>query len=100
MGYMLETHEQVLKEISLYQAIRNVQYGIHQSLYHLFSLLEIFNSKTGIFFTSVDKLGLALHEMFEVSTLLMGEVPYGEHIPITEELSMLRAKDKCIYKTY
>lgn len=28
VGYMFNTHEQVLKEIGLYQAIRNVQYGI------------------------------------------------------------------------
>lgn len=97
---MLESHGQVLKEISLYQAIQNVQYGLSQSPYHLFCLLEMFNSKTGTFFTSVGGLGLALHEMYKVSALFMGEVSYEEYTSTTEELNMLRVKDEHIYETY
>lgn len=66
----------------------------------MFCLLEMFNSKIGTVFTSVGKLGLALHEKFEVSVLSMGEVPYKEYILTNEELSMLRAKDECIYEIY
>lgn len=60
----------------------------------------MYNSKNDTFFTPVGELGLALHEIYEVSALSMGEVPYKEYILTTEKLSMLRAKDKCIYETY
>lgn len=60
----------------------------------------MFNSKTGTFLTPIGKLGLALHKMFEVSALSMGEVTYEEDIPTTEELNMLWAKNECIYETY
>lgn len=66
---------------------------------HLFSLLEMYNFETDMF-TPLSKLGLVLHEMFEVSALSMGEVPYAEYNPTTEELNMLNAKDEHIYETY
>ena len=40
----------------------------------------------------------ALHEMYEASRLLMGEMPYKEYIPGTEELHVL--KKKHVYETY
>lgn len=60
----------------------------------------MYNSETGTFFTPMGELGLTLHEMYEVSVLLMGEVPYEEHIPTIEELHRLRAKNERIYETY
>lgn len=83
MGSMLESHEHVFKEICLYRAIRNVQYVIRQSPYHLFSQLDMFNFETDIFFIPVGELGLAFHEMLEVSVLSMGEVPYEKCVPTT-----------------
>lgn len=100
MGYILDTHEQVLKEIDLYRAIRNIQYGIPQSPYHLFSLLAMLNSKTNMFFTPVGKPEVALHELFEMSTLSMEEILYGRYIPMSKELNMLKTKDIRIYKIY
>lgn len=63
VGYMLESHGQVLREIDLHQVIRNVQYSLSQSQYHLFSLLEMYNSEANTFFTPISELGLALYEM-------------------------------------
>lgn len=60
----------------------------------------MYNSEIGTFFTPVGELGLALHELYEVSTLSISEVPYEEYIPTTEELNMLGAKHERIYETY
>lgn len=60
----------------------------------------MYNSEKGTFFTLVGELGLALYEMYEVSTLSMGEVTYEEYIPTTEELSLLKARDEQVYGTY
>lgn len=38
--------------------------------------------------------------MFEVSVLSVGEVPYEEYIPTTEELYILKTKDMHIYESY
>lgn len=97
---MLDTHDQVLKEIGLYRAIRNVQYGILQGSYHLLDLLEMYNSTTDAFFALVSEQVLTLHEMYEVSMLSMDEASYKEYIPTTDELNMLKAKDMRIYETY
>lgn len=47
--------------------IRNMQYGLSHCTYHLFSILKMYNYKSGTFFTLINELGFALHEMFEVS---------------------------------
>lgn len=64
----------------------NMQYSLPHSAYHLFSILEMYNSKFGIFFTSVGELDLALHEIFKVFLLSKGELPYEEIIPMAQEL--------------
>ena len=45
-------------------------------------------------------MGLALHEMYEVLGLVIGDVPYEEYVPITEELHLLRKEDPQVYETY
>lgn len=45
----------------------------------------------GTFFTPVGELGFAF-QMFEVSLLLMGELPYEEYVPTVEELNQLKEK--------
>ena len=45
-------------------------------------------------------MGLALHEMYEVSGLVIGDVPYEEYIPSTEELHLLKKSDPLLYETY
>ena len=43
---------------------------------------------------------LALHEMYEVSWLVMGDAPYKEYVPTSEELHLLRKEDPQVYETY
>ena len=44
---------------------------------------------TGTFFTRVGELGMALYEMWEVSALPMGSLPYEEYFPCEAELALL-----------
>jgi len=45
-------------------------------------------------------MGLALHELYEVSGLVMGDVPYEEYVPTSEELNLLWKEDPQVYETY
>lgn len=63
-----------------------MQYGLSHSTYHLFSSLEMYDSKSRTFFTPVGELDFALPEMFEISLLSIGELPYEEIVPMIEEL--------------
>ena len=45
-------------------------------------------------------MGLALYEMYEVSGLVIGDVPYEEYVPSIEELHLLKKNDPLVYKTY
>jgi len=45
-------------------------------------------------------MGFALHEIFEVSGMSMGDLPYDEYIPITEELHLLKRDVPQVYETY
>ena len=44
--------------------------------------------------------GVALHELYEVSGLVMGDAPYEEYVPTSEELHLLRKEDPAVYETY
>jgi len=44
--------------------------------------------------------GLALHKMYEVSGLMIGDAPYEEYVPSTEELQLLKKSDPLVYETY
>jgi len=54
---------------------------IPQSNHHFYAILERCNPKTCTFFTPVGEMRFALHDMFEVSGLVMGDTPYGEYVP-------------------
>jgi len=45
-------------------------------------------------------MGLTLHEMYEVSGLVIGDVPYEEYVPSTKELYLLKKSDPLVYETY
>ena len=66
------------------------RYGIIPSHYNFFGILEKYNPDTCTFFTLVGEMDFSLHEMFEVSGLFMGDLPYEEYIPNTEELHLLK----------
>jgi len=45
-------------------------------------------------------MGLTLHELYEVSGLVMGDAPYEEYVPTSEELHFLKKEDPQVYETY
>ena len=56
---------------------------------HFYAILERYNLETCTFFTPIGEMVLALHEMYEVSGLVIGDVPYEEYVPSIEELHLL-----------
>jgi len=55
------------------------------SVPNFYALLELYYPSFGTFFTPVGELGLALHEMSEISNLPPGSLPYEEYFPCTAE---------------
>jgi len=86
--------------VGLYHSVRAVQYGLLQSSHHFYDILERYNSLTGTFFTPVGEMRLALHELYEVSGLVIEDAPYKEYVPTTEELHLLKKEDSQVYETY
>jgi hypothetical protein len=76
VGFVLTELGGLLKRVGLYTAVRAVRWGIPQSSQNFFGVLERYNSLTGTFFTPVGEMGLALHEMHEVSGLSTGDFLY------------------------
>lgn len=91
MGFMLSTFKATLEDLGFDQAIRNIQFGLSHSSYHLFSVLEMYNPSLNIFITPVCELGFALYKMFEVCLISMGELPYEEYVPITKQMNRLKS---------
>lgn len=60
MDFVLSTFGDVLRDFRLYSAIKNVQFGLSCSSYHLYSVLGMYNPCSGTFFTLVGELGFAL----------------------------------------
>lgn len=44
-------------------------------------------------------MGLALHEMWQISELLIGDIPYEEYFPESKELEILSTRDNSLYHT-
>ena len=53
-----------------------------------------------MFFTPINELNMALHEMWEVSNLYIGSKPYEEYFPCAEELAQLEKDEPALYETY
>ena len=51
------------------------------SVANFYAIFELYFPATGTFFTPVGELGMALHEMWEVSALPLGSLPYEEYFP-------------------
>ena len=80
--------------------MRAVWYGIPQSNQYIYAILEQYNPETCTFFTPIGKMGIALHEMYEVSGLVIRDGPYKEYVLSTEELYLLKRRDPLVYGTY
>ena len=61
-------------------------------------MLERYNPETCTFFTPVREMGLDFHEMYEVSGLVMGDIPYEEYGPSVEELHLMEDSAPLVYK--
>jgi len=75
VGFVLAELGDLLLQAGLYEVVRAVQYGLLQSMQHFYSVLERYNSETCTSFTPMGEMGLPLHEMYEVSRLVMGDAP-------------------------
>jgi len=100
VGFVLTELGDLLKRVGLYSAVRAVQWGIPQSSQNFFGILERYNPLTGTFFTPVGEMGLALHELHEVSGLVTGDMPYEEYVPTAVELRHVKEEFPLIYETY
>ena len=100
VGFVLIDLGDLLKRVGLYVAVRAVQWGIPPGSHNFFGILERYNSLTGTFFTPVGEMGLAMHELHEVSGLSTGDIPYEEYVPTTEELHHLKREFPGVYETY
>ena len=62
-------------------------------------MLEKYNPNSCTFFSPVGEMWFALHEMYEVSGLPMGDLPYEEYVPGTKELHWMKDAPR-VYETY
>ena len=67
VGFVLAEFDDLLLQARLYGAMRPIQYGILQSIQHFYAILKWYNPETCTFYTPIGEMGLALHEMYEVS---------------------------------
>jgi len=75
------------------KCVRATCYGIQMSVANFYAFFELYCPTTGTFFTPVGELGMALHEMWEVSDLTMGSLPYEEYFPCEAELALLEKRE-------
>ena len=93
VGFVLVELGALLQQVGLYHSVRAVQYGLPQSSHNFYGIQEHYNPLTGTFFTPVEEMGLALHELYEVSGLVMGDAPYEEYVPTSKELHLLKKEN-------
>lgn len=77
-----------------------MKYGIHQNPSSFYAMLERFNLDSCTFFTPVGELGLEFHEMYAVSGLSWGNIPYEERYPPLSELKELWDHHVGVYEMY
>ena len=80
--YVLAYFEEDLKRLGLYEALRATCYGIQMSVANFYAIFKLYYPAIGTFFTPVGELGMALHEMWEVSALPIGSLPYEEYLSL------------------
>ena len=85
--FVLTKLEDSLKQAGLYQVVRAIQYGILQSSHHFYGVFERYNPLTGTFFTPVGEMRLVLHELYEVSGLMIGDALYEEYVQTTRSFT-------------
>ncbi|XP_020272747.1 uncharacterized protein LOC109847926 [Asparagus officinalis] len=97
--YVLKRFGRELAGLGLDVPIRATMHGLQSSVSHFLCLFEIYNPDTNTFFTKNGELGLPLHEMMQVSALPMGDVPYQEFFPTTNQLIKMKDSSTATYDT-
>jgi len=98
--YVLAHFEEDLERLGLYEAVKATCYGIQMSVTNFYAIFELYCPATGAFFTAVGELGMALYEMWEVSALPLGSLPYEEYFPCEAELALLEKQEPALFETY
>ena len=83
--YVLAYFGEDLERLGLREAVRATYYDIQMSVANFYAIFELYYPATWTFFTLVG--GMALHEMWEVSVLPMGSLPYEEYFSCGSELA-------------
>ena len=82
--YVLEYFGKDLKQLGIHEAVSATCLGIEVSAPNFYAILELYCPVSGTFFTPIGEIGLELHEMWEVSNLSMGSLPYKEYFPFVD----------------
>jgi len=90
VSFILKELKDLLLQCSLYHTVRAVQFGIALSHYHFFCNAREVQSGLLHFLHPVREMWFALHEMYEVSRLPIGELPQEEYILGMEELHLIK----------
>jgi len=88
------------EKYELYDAVQATHLGMDICIPNFFAVLERYNPHSGTFFIPIGEMGLALHEMWEVSKLPMGSMPYEEYSPGNRELRQLAKDEPDLYEIY
>ena len=97
---MLEVFNTDLKRLGLHEAIRATCFGINISIPTFYAILEMYRLVSGMFFTPISELGMALHEIWKVSNLPVDSKPYEEYFLCAEELAQMEKDEMALYETY
>lgn len=98
VGFMPSRFSEALTRLGLYCAVYNVKYRIKQSNFYIFSILDLYNSGTCAFITSIGELDFDPHDMLEVSALYEWGTLRGV-CPSSEELHLLKAHNEQAFNT-
>jgi len=99
-NYVLANFGKDLEKLNLHEAVRATCYGIDMKVACFYAILELYCPASGTFFTPVGELGMALHEMWEISALPFGSLPYEEYFPCEAELALLEKQEPALLETY
>ena len=89
MTLYILAHFEDLERLGLREAVRATCYGIQMSVANFYAIFELYYPATGAFFTPIGELGMVLNDMWDVSALPLGSLPYEEYFPCEAELTLL-----------
>jgi len=98
--YVLEHFSTDLKRLGLCEAVRATCYRTEISVPNFFAIFKLYCPALETFFSPVSELGMALHDIWEVSNLPMVLLPYKEYFHCMMELEQLEKDDPALFETY